>query len=117
MMAPGDVKVGEAVEVLIEGVVRGQVTRWWRGVVVREASYGSFLIALDDGGMWVALPRELREPRKCCECRALATWTAVPECTSYCEAHGRKVLMLDDREDFADEWATEDRRERELEWA
>lgn len=30
----------------------------------------------------------------------------------FCKAHSDQRLMSDDREDFADEWAREDRRER-----
>jgi hypothetical protein len=35
-----------------------------------------------------------------------------PRGKTYCEGHSRAFLMAEDREDFADEWAREDRKER-----
>ena len=49
-------------------------------------------------------------------CPRTAEWTA-DDGKPYCEAHTRIFLMSEDREEFAESWAIDVRRERERECA
>lgn len=56
--------------------------------------------------------------REACEspnCPHEGTWEH-PEGSWWCEGHSKEFLMSEDREDFAEEWAVEEKRERELAW-
>ncbi len=44
-------------------------------------------------------------------CKSSAAWTADSSAAVHCEPHDRAWLMSDDREDFADEYTAEARRE------
>lgn len=83
-------QIGDTVELRAKPYLTD--SEWIRGVIERRsASGGAWVVRLLDGGTRVCFEGELRFARRCCVCQVVATFTAVPSCKSYCDAHGAEA--------------------------
>jgi len=78
--------VGDVVELRARAYVRN--SEWERGTIERLSTNGmAWIVRLLDGSERVMFEGELRPAHRCCVCPVAATFTAIPSCKPYCDAH------------------------------